>query len=170
MRINCGPCAIRTFTPGDADSLAEHANDREVWLWVRDRFPHPYTRAHADEYIAMALGRTPPQNLAIEVDGRVVGGVSVFPQTDIERVSAEIGYWLGRAYWGRGIMTPVVRAMTRYAIDTFQLTRVFATLAATNAGSVRVLEKAGFVREGFMKQSAIKDGVIHDQYMYGFYA
>ena len=170
MRLACGPCVLRPFTPGDAESVADLANDRDVWRWVRDRFPHPYTRAHADDFIATAMTRDPPQNLAIEVDGRAVGSISVFLQGDIERVSGELGYWLGKPYWGRAIMTAAVRGMTRYAIDTFSLTRVFATLAATNVGSMRVLEKAGFVREGFMKQSAIKDGIVQDQYMYGFYA
>ena len=170
MRIDCGTFILRPFEPEDAGSVAALANDRDIWLMVRDRFPHPYTIEHAKEFIAGAMAKHPPQNLAIELDGRAVGSISIFLQGDIERVSAEIGYWLGKPYWGRGIMTPAVTAVTRYAIDTFQLTRVFATLAATNVGSMRVLEKAGFVREGFMKQSVIKDGVVQDQYMYGFYA
>lgn len=161
---------LRPFGAEDAGSIAALANDRDIWLWVRDRFPHPYTLEHAHEFIAGAMTKDPPQNLAIDVDGRAAGSISIFLQADIERVSGEIGYWLGKPYWGRGIMTPAVVAVTKYAIATFQLTRVFATLAASNVGSMRVLEKAGFVREGFMKQSAIKDGVVQDQYMYGFYA
>ena len=170
MQIECGSCVLRPFAPADAPSIATHANDRDIWLQVRDRFPHPYTRLHADEFISHAMTKSPPQNLAVCVDDTAVGSISIFPQTDIERVSAEIGYWLGKPYWGRGIMTPAVKSMTRYAIDNFGLTRVFAVIGAHNTGSMRVLEKAGFVREGFLKQSSIKNGQIQDQYLYGFYA
>ena len=170
MQIDCGPCVLRPFRPEDAPSIATVANERDIWLQVRDRFPHPYTRLHADEFITHAMTREPPQNLAVVVDSAAVGSISIFPQTDIERVSAEIGYWLGKPYWGRGIMTPAVKAMTRYAIDNFGLTRVFAVISARNTGSMRVVEKAGYVREGLMRQSAIKNGQVQDQYLYGFYA
>lgn len=170
MEIDCGTCVLRPFEPSDAPSVAEVANERDIWLMVRDRFPHPYTLMHAKEFIADARNRVPPTNFAITVDKRAVGSISVFLQTDIERVSGELGYWLGKPYWGRGIMTPAVRAMTAYTIKTFGLSRVFAIISSNNIGSMRVLEKAGFVREGFMKQSSIKDGVVQDQYLYGFYA
>lgn len=170
VKFDCGACVLRPFAPADAASIAELADERDIWLMVRDRFPHPYTVRHAEEFIADAGTRVPPTNLAITVDGRAVGSISLFLQTDIERVSGELGYWLGKPYWGRGIMTPAVQAMTGYAIRTFSLTRVFAIIASHNVGSMRVLDKAGFVREGFMKQSSIKDGVVQDQYLYGFYA
>ena len=89
---------------------------------------------------------------------------------DIERLSAEIGYWLGRPFWGRGIMTDAVRAATLYAFDDLELRRVFAVPFANNVASRRVLEKAGYVLEGTMKQSAIKNGMILDQYLYAAYA
>lgn len=170
MRIDCGTCVLRPFQPADADSITPLANDREVWLNLRDRFPHPYTRAHAEAFIAEAMTADPVRNFAICVDDRAVGSISILLQTDIARVSGEVGYWLGRPYWGRGIMTPAVKAVTAYAIPTFGLTRVFAVIGAHNTGSMRVLEKAGFVREGYLKQASIKDGVIQDECLYGFYA
>jgi RimJ/RimL family protein N-acetyltransferase len=89
---------------------------------------------------------------------------------DIERVSAEIGYWLGEAFWGRGICTDAVRAVTDYAMRTHGLTRVYAVPFTRNTASCRVLEKAGFVREACMRRSAIKDGHICDQYPYALVA
>ena len=89
---------------------------------------------------------------------------------DVERRSAEIGYWMGRSYWGRGIMAEVVHAATRYAFEHLELARVFAVPFATTARSVRVLEKAGYVREGVMRHSAVKDGVLLDQILYAAYA
>lgn len=168
--IDCGTCALRPFRAGDAEDLAAVANDRDIWINLRDRFPHPYRREHADAFIAHCASQEVATNFAICLDDRVVGGIGITPGTDIERVNAEIGYWLGKAYWGRGIVTAALVGLTRHAIAQFRLTRVFAIPFIDNAGSIRVLEKAGYVREGLMKQSAIKDGVVRDQYLYAYYA
>ena len=170
--IDCGACTLRRFRAADAGSLAQVANDRDIWLQLRDRFPHPYRLEHAEAFIGMCEKQDTPTNLAICVaeGGPAIGSIGIIPGNDIERVNAEIGYWIGKPYWGRGIVTAALRGMTRYAIEHFALTRVFAIPFVENAGSIRVLEKAGFVREGLMRRSAIKDGAIRDQYLYGFYA
>jgi ribosomal-protein-alanine N-acetyltransferase len=87
---------------------------------------------------------------------------------DVERVSAEIGYWLAEPFWGRGITTEALVAVTRFAIDTHGLTRIYALPFAWNIASCRVLEKAGYVLEARLRQSAIKDGKITDQMQYAF--
>lgn len=143
-----------------------HANDREIWLNLRDRFPHPYTAADAAAWVRIAAVEVPQTSFAIEVDGEAAGGISLMPHEDVERVSAEIGYWLGRAYWGRGIMSVAVGAATGYAFSTFGLTRVYALPFLRNTASARVLEKAGYTREGVLRRSAIKDGVVLDQALY----
>jgi ribosomal-protein-alanine N-acetyltransferase len=125
--IDCGICVLRKFETGDAPLVAQLANDRDVWINLRDRFPHPYELEHGEAYVvAAAATQDPPTSLAICVDGRAVGSVGVTPGKDIERVH--------------------------------------------NVASIRVLEKARFIREGLMKQSAIKDGVVQDQYLYASYA
>lgn len=170
MKIDCGICVLRKFETGDTALIAQMANDRDVWLNLRDRFPHPYELAHGEAFVASAAAEDPPTNLAVCVDNRAVGSVGIILGKDIERVSAEIGYWIGKPYWGRGITSVALRSATEYAVKTFGLTRVFAIPFAHNLPSIRVLEKAGYVREGLMKQSAIKDGVVQDQYLYAFYA
>ena len=90
------------------------------------------------------------------------------PRSDIERVSAEIGYWIGEPFWGRGIMTDVLRGVTDWCLEHFQLTRIYALPFAENAASCRVLGKAGYVCEGRLRKSAIKDGKVVDQFMYAF--
>ncbi len=171
MELACPTCRLRPPRPGDAASLARHANDREIWLNLRDRFPHPYALADAEAYIARVreAAPDPATAFAIEVDGEVAGGITLMPGHDIERVSAELGYWLGRAHWGRGIVTDAVRAMTGHAFATLGLRRVFAVPFAHNVASQRVLEKAGYVREGTMRRCAIKDGVLLDQQLYAAY-
>lgn len=166
MTIDCEGCLVRSWEPGDAPSMARHANSRKVWLSLRDAFPHPYALADAEAYLAFL--RTQPQetSFAIDVAGEAAGGIGLTLGEDVARCSAEIGYWLGQKFWGRGIMTAAVRATTDYAFDRFRLTRVFALPFVRNAASYRVLEKAGYEREGLLRRSAIKDGVVLDQYLY----
>jgi RimJ/RimL family protein N-acetyltransferase len=164
--IDCACCVLRSWQAGDEDALARNANDREVWLNLRDRLPHPYTRADAEAWIRLASGRTPETDFAITVDGAVAGGIGMILHDDIERCAVEIGYWLGRAYWNRGIATVAVRSFTDFAFRTHPITRVYALAFAANAASIRVLQKAGFRYEGRMRRSAVKNGVVIDQVIY----
>jgi ribosomal-protein-alanine N-acetyltransferase len=164
--LSAPSCRVRTFVPEDASSLARNGNNRSIWLNLRDRFPHPYTEKHAAWYIDFIQTKPGYPSFAIEVDGQAVGGVSLRPGEDVERIGAEIGYWLGEPYWGRGVMTDAVRLTTDYAFRELKLERVFAVPFVSNAASCRVLEKVGYVREGTMRRSAIKDGQILDQFLY----
>jgi RimJ/RimL family protein N-acetyltransferase len=106
---------------------------------------------------------------AIDVEGAAVGGIGIELHTDVERVSAEIGYWLGQPFWGRGIATEALVAVTAESFRQFDLTRLFALPFADHLASVRVLEKAGYVREGYLCRSAIKNGVVRDQLLFAAY-
>jgi RimJ/RimL family protein N-acetyltransferase len=161
-------CEVRSWRAGDVASLVEHANNRKIWMNLRDRFPHPYTAADGRRFIRLARRMTPETFFAIVVGGHAVGGIGYVLQHDVERVSAEVGYWLGEAYWGRGIVTEALVAVSRHALDQHKLTRLFALPFAYNAGSCRVLEKAGYTLEARLRRSAIKDGQIVDQFQYSF--
>jgi RimJ/RimL family protein N-acetyltransferase len=161
-------CAVRSWRPDDLGSLVANADNRNIWLNLRDRFPHPYTRRAGREFIRLAMSQRPETMFAIAVDDEAVGGIGFTVLTDVERVSAEIGYWLGELYWGRGFVTEALVAITRYAIDTCGLTRVYALPFASNRASCRVLEKAGYTLEARLRRSAIKDGQIVDQLQYSF--
>lgn len=168
MRVDLGVCVVRAWRADDGAALSRHADNRRIWRQLRDRFPNPYRLRDANAFLAKACSQDPVTHFAIEVDGEAAGGVGVQLHEDVERVSAEIGYWLGEAHWGRGIATAALRAVTAHALTTLGLTRVFALPFATNAASIRVLEKAGFVCEGRLRRSAIKDGAIVDQLLYSF--
>lgn len=169
MQIDCGSCLLRPLITSDAESLARHADDAEVARNLRDRFPHPYRLADAEWYIAHVASRPLQTSFGIVVDDAAIGTISIMLGEDISRCAAEIGYWIGQPFWGRGIMTDALRATTAYAFETFPLTRVFAVPFVSTTRSVRVLEKAGYVLEGRMKQSAIKNGVVLDQWLYAAY-
>jgi [ribosomal protein S5]-alanine N-acetyltransferase len=159
-------CRVRAWLKTDAEPLAEHANNIKVAGNLRDRFPHPYTVKDARSFLRQAIAAKDPTNLAIEADGVAAGAIGYVPGRDVERFSAEIGYWLGEAFWGRGIVTEALQLVTRHAFDEMNFLRLFALPFADNVGSVRVLEKAGYVREGLLRCSSVKFGMPRDQYLF----
>ncbi|WP_420147280.1 GNAT family N-acetyltransferase [Spirosoma sp.] len=168
MNLDCGYFQLRTWQLTDAKTLTGHANNRAIWVNLRDRFPHPYTQADAEWWVQYASDKAPTSNLAIDVNGEAVGSIGLEFHTDIERCSAEIGYWLSEQYWGKGIMTTALSAITDYAFAQFELTRIYAVPFTHNKASIRILEKAGYQREGLMRRSVIKDGVVLDQFLYAY--
>jgi [ribosomal protein S5]-alanine N-acetyltransferase len=157
---------IRSWSTNDAPSLALHANDRAIWRNLKDRFPNPYSLADAEWFIAHCLREEPESAFAITVGDEAIGTIGFEHRGDIWRRSVELGYWIGRPYWGRGIMSNAVRAMTDWAFDTWKVNRVWAGVFAWNPASVRVLEKAGYSCEARLKQSAVKDGELVDELIY----
>ncbi len=166
MRLECGCCVVRSWRRDDLAGLVRHANNRRVWLQMRDRFPHPYTPADAEQWLRLVHEGRPGTHFAIAAADRAVGGIGLDLGSDVERFGAEVGYWLGEAHWGRGIATAALRAFTRYAFDSHALHRLFAKVYAPNRASMRVLEKAGYLREGVLRSAAVKDGVVLDQVLY----
>jgi len=166
MRLELSRSVIREWVVGDRESLVRHANHPGVAANLRDVFPSPYGLADADGFLAFVTARSPQTSFAIEVDGEASGGIGLKLHTDVERMSGELGYWLGEARWGRGVMTEVVRAFTDWGFATFALHRIYAVPYATNPASARVLEKAGFTYEGRMRRSVIKRGQVLDQLLY----
>ena len=150
----------------DGEALVRHANNPNIASQLRDRFPHPYTRRDAQAFLSGALSAEDSTNFAIDVEGGAVGGIALVPGSDVERYSAEIGYWLGEAYWGRGIAAEALTLMTGFAFSSMNLLRIFALPFANNSQSTRVLEKAGFLKEGILRSSSVKHGRPRDQALY----
>ena len=152
----------------DLNSLVEHANNRNISVNLRDAFPHPYLKRDGRQFLRRMRATRPETTFAIAVSGQAVGAIGFVLRDDVDRVSSEIGYWLGEPLWGRGIMTEALVAVTQYAVATYGLTRLFALPFASNAASCRVLEKAGYVVEARLRRSVIKDGAVVDQLQYAF--
>lgn len=159
-------CTLRLWRLDDTESLVKHANNINVARQLRDRFPHPYSRANASAFLKAAISAPEPSNLAIEVDGQAVGAIGYVSGIDVERYSAEIGYWLGEPHWGKGIATEALVLMTTHVFESMNMLRLFALPFADNAGSIRVLEKAGYVREAILRSSSVKYGQPRDQLLY----
>jgi RimJ/RimL family protein N-acetyltransferase len=165
MEIELSRSKLRPWRPGDEESLVRHANNRKIWLNVRDRFPNPYTLADAEWWIQTGSAEA-GTNFAIEVGGEAVGSIGLISKDDVYRRSAEIGYWLGEDFWGRGIVTEAVRAVTDYAFATLDVCRVYAGVFEWNPASMRVLEKAGYQLEARLRKGITKDGQCLDELVY----
>lgn len=168
MKLVLEKSVIRSWRLQDETSLVRYANNRNVSRNLRDHFPFPYSEEHAREFLASATNQSTESHYAIESDGEAIGGIGVRLKEDVERHVAELGYWLGEPFWGRGIMTEAVIAITEFAIREFLLHRIEAWVFEWNATSARVLEKAGFQLEGILRRSAIKHGKIIDRKLYAF--
>jgi ribosomal-protein-alanine N-acetyltransferase len=168
LELDLGCAVLRELALSDAPSLARHANDRRIWLQLRDAFPHPYQEEDARAFIERIRLQNQSTAFALAVEGHAVGVIGLRLQSDINRLSAEIGYWVGASHWGKGIATAAAQAITKWSMDELKMIRLFATPFADNAASCRVLEKAGYVREGLMRKSAIKDGQLQNQVLYAF--
>ena len=159
---------LREWQTGDAAALAEVLSDKAVQDHLRDGIPYPYTEEDGRAFIAAMLAAPPDETFAraIVADGRVVGSIGVFRQGNIHRRTAEMGYYVGRKYWRRGIGTEAVRQMADWIFAHTDLLRLYAEPFACNAASCRVLEKAGFRFEGLLRANAVKNGQVLDMKLY----
>ncbi|HDD55071.1 MAG: GNAT family N-acetyltransferase [Chloroflexota bacterium] len=166
MKIKFDDYFIRSWSEEDVQPLQKYANNRKIWLNLRDIFPHPYSAEDARSWIRIALSEEPERSFAIASRSEAIGGIGLVFGEDIHSHTAELGYWLGEPFWGKGIMSSAVSCFTAYTFEHFQVLRIFAEPFASNLASRRVLERAGFSLEGVMKKSVIKDGSVQDQALY----
>lgn len=157
---------VRPWRMSDVSSLVRHANNENVSRHLRDRFPFPYTAADARRFLDSVNLARPVTSFAIEVEAAAVGGIGFSAGVDVERFSAEIGYWIGEAFWGRGIATEALVLVSDYAFRECHVLRLFALPFADNARSIRALEKAGYAKEGILRSSSVKFGTPRDQALY----
>jgi len=166
MRLELEQCVIRSWRSEDAPALAEGANNRNVWLGLRDLMPHPYTLQDAESHLQRGSESPNKRSFCIEIEGRAAGAIGLNLQEDVHRYTAELGYWLAEPFWGRGITTAAVTAFVAYSFQAWPLQRIFASTYSNNPASARVLEKAGFQFEGRMRKNVIKDDQILDSLLY----
>lgn len=164
--IPCARSLLRPWRAADRASLIAHIDDIEVARNLR-YVPHPYTAADADAWLR-DVATDPPRagTYAIEVAGEAVGAIALERGSDIEARSFEVGYWLARRHWGRGIVSEALAAVTAAAFAEPDTIRVFAPVFAWNRASMRVLEKAGYRREAVLVRAGYRDGTVFDRVVY----
>lgn len=162
VRLTGAGFVLRRWRTDDLDALLRHADDPAVVRGLSHRFPSPYSRADGAAFLAGRVVDFAEPVFAIEIDGEACGGIGARCGVGERAQSAELGYWLGRRHWGAGSMTAAVALYTPWVFDALQLHRVQATVLDFNVGSVRVLQKTGFIEEGVMRRAVVKAGHVHD--------
>ena len=167
VRLRLAKCVIRSWEWTDAEALQHHANNRKVWKNLHDFFPSPYTMHDARRWLARCSSSSNETAFAIDVDGECVGGIGFVLKEGPSARSAEVGYWLGEEYWGRGLATDCARELSNYVFDQYpEICRLFAQVFPWNTASMRVLEKAGYTRECVLRKAAVKAGEVIDLVQY----
>lgn len=159
-------CLLRSWREGDEEPLSRHASNRNIWNWVRDFFPYPYSLRDASAWVRSNRLSQLPNNLAIEVDGEAVGNVGFTIRDDLYRFNAEVGYWLAEKYWGQGIVTEVMPVLVDYIFTNTPVNRLYACVLEGNEGSRRVLERAHFRHEAIHRKAAVKNNQFLDEHIY----
>jgi RimJ/RimL family protein N-acetyltransferase len=159
-------CVLRRWRSSDKADLVRLANNRRVWRNMTHTFPHPYTEADADLWLRIAANPGASIQLAIEFEGEPAGGIGVIAGEGIYCHTARFGYWLGEAFWGRGIASAAASALAARVGTEGVFARLEAQVFAWNPASMRVLEKAGFTREAVLRCAATKDGMLIDTVLY----
>ena len=158
-------CLLRAYAAADAEAMRALADNANVARNLFEGFPSPYTALAAQAWCGEEAnsGRF-GYVWAITAQGVLAGTIGLRPLAGAgDRCNAEIGYWLGEAWWRRGLASDAVRQVTDWAFAALpQLTRVYAPIHARNEGSQAVARRCGYVREGVQKQAIIKDGEVID--------
>jgi [ribosomal protein S5]-alanine N-acetyltransferase len=150
----------------DAYELASSLNNKNIWNNLRDYIPYPYTTSDARDYIALQQGISPVQHFAIEYNKAIAGGCGIIVRGDVYRKTAEIGYWIAEAHWGKGIATAAVKWLTDYAFANFDIVRLQAEVFEHNKASMKVLEKNGYMLEAIHQKAVIKNGVLMSEHLW----
>src|SRR6266511_2216552 len=157
---------LREWKKSDVAALAKIANNKKIWDNVRDRLPYPYTKKDAKEWLALVKKQKTVTTFCIEADGKLAGSIGLTLKDDVYRKNAEIGYFIGEEYWGKGIATEAVNQLVDYIQKNFNVVRIYAEVFEYNTASMKVLEKNGFYLESIRKKGAIKNNVIINDFVW----
>lgn len=157
---------LTSWNEGHFYQLYSLANNPKIAMSLRDSYPFPYTIHDARYWIEYNQKFNPPQNLAIEIEGRLAGAIGVYQGKDEFRCNMELEFWVGEPFWGKGIATEAVKLYTQYLFEKFDIQRIFAQVFDYNVEAMNVLEKAGYIPEAILKKAYIKRNRIGDIFQY----
>jgi RimJ/RimL family protein N-acetyltransferase len=166
MKISFGEFCIRSYDYSDQDALIKYANNYNISKLLRDQFPFPYTKTDAETWLIHACNQEIETNFVIANENELIGAIGINLQEDVNRFSAEIGYWLAEPFWNKGIATTALKEFTKYAFENFNLVRIYANVFEGNDASEKVLLKAEYKKEATLKKAVFKEEKFIDQYIY----
>jgi len=157
---------LRPLNNNDSTELALLANNKKIWDNLRDYIPFPYTINDAISFINMVKDQKPFMTFAIEFDGHLCGVIGLVAQKDVYRKTAEVGYWIGEPYWNKGIATVAVKLITEYGFDQLDYVRIHTGVFEYNTGSMKVLEKNGYKKDGIFETAILKNSQIWNEHRF----
>lgn len=158
---------LRKITPNDIDALVKYANNPNLHLYTSNKFPYPYLKEHGQSFIDFASTSPMADIMAIDINGEFVGGCGIHFKEDLQCKNAELGYWIAEPFWGKGIITSVIKERIQDAFVKHNIHRLYASVFDENSASQKALLKCGFTLEATLKQAIYKNGNFHDDYIYG---
>ena len=157
---------LRRWKPEDAESLAKYINNKKIWDNCRDGLPYPYTLQDANAFIAHVTSNSFNSEYCIEVNGEAVGNIGFIIGTDVERFSAEIGYWIAEQFWNKGYMTNALEHAIDHFFSTTNVIRIYAKVYVSNEASICLLKKVGFTMKCIFSKAAFKNGQFTDMFYF----
>lgn len=169
ITLNTPRLRLRPFALSDAADVQRLAGDHDVASTTR-LVPHPYEDGMAEQWLAAHQAEYDDEKsltLAIteRQEGHLIGSITLVLGLADKR--AELGYWLGKPYWGQGYCPEAAQALMHWGFETLNLNRIFAHHLSRNPASGRVLQKIGMQHEGRLREHNIKWGKFEDVDIYG---
>jgi [ribosomal protein S5]-alanine N-acetyltransferase len=164
--IKLSKSKLRKWQMNDLPSLMKYADNANIAKFLRDIFPHPYTKESGEFFLKNVANAEPNIIFAIEMNNEAVGSIGAHPLNDVNRLCADFGYWLSEEHWNKGIITEAIPAVVDFVFKNTNTIRLQAGVFETNAASKRVLEKCGFTLESRMRKAVIKNGDILDELIF----
>jgi len=158
--------SLEKITDKHRDSLERLLNNENVSKWLL-HVPFPYSLSDADEFIEKCKSNKADHLFAIEKDGVHTGGIGIHIKGEHK---AEIGYWIGEEYWGKGIATEALKKIIAIALNDLKLKRIYAGTFEDNIASEKLLLKCGFEYEGTLRKSLKKDDVYYNEKIFSIIA
>ena len=168
MEIRGENISLRLWKESDALELTKIANNKSISDCLRDAMPYPYTLADAKNWLLMAVKENMnyPHLFTIIYNNKLVGSIGFFVKDDVYRLNAEIGYFLGEEFWGKGLVSDAVTLVCKYVFSQYPVIRIYAEIFEPNLASRKVLEKNNFMHEATLKNHVIKNGIILNTVIY----
>jgi len=161
-----GNIILRRLNENDKIAMSQLLNNKKVCDNLRDYVPFPYTEDDAINFINFTKEEDPQRNFAIEFEGNLCGMIGLIPLNDVYKRTAEIGYWIGEPYWGKGIATEALRMITEYGFTELNVIRIHTGVFEYNPASMRVLEKNGYKKDCVFEKAILKNGKIWDEHRF----
>lgn len=157
---------LRPWQESDIRSLPKHLNNINIWNNCRDSLPFPYTEKDAEAFVRYAMGQTEQSEYCIEINNEAAGNIGFVRGSDVERFSAETGYWISEDYWNKGIATAALKEAIEHYFQHTDVIRLYASVYESNIASMRVLEKVGFQKTGIHQKACFKNNRFYDAHYF----